>query len=104
MSKIERSPELMMFIEITGRLSVALIEFSHVYAQGKEIEEVRTNLEAEILRGNPCSLKNVSHLKHVYEVRDKSLLKGLIVLKLLFERGLNLLNKLIEVAEKDASN
>lgn len=104
MSKIEQSPELMMFIEVTGKLGVALVEFSQVYAKGDELEEVKNNLEAEILRGSPYSLENVTRLKQVYKVRDKSLLNGLIVLKLYFERGLILLNKLIELAEKDASN
>ena len=104
MSRLDKMPEFTMFIEVTGKISVALIDFSKVYAKKDELDQAKKNIDDGILRGNPYSLGNLSDLKQTYKVRDKTLLNGLIVLKLLFERGLFLLNKLIEVAKKDASN
>lgn len=104
MHKMDKSPEFMMFIEITGKLGATLVEFSEIYAKGDDLERVKNNLEAEIFKGNLDSLENVTHLKQVYEIRNKSLLKCLIVLKLLSERSLILINKLIKLAEQDASD
>ncbi len=104
MSRIDKSPEMLAFIDLIGNMSVAVLKLSDIQVGGAEVDIMTRMIDQEILRGNTQQLENSLKIKKVNKQRAKALYKGLCVLKLYFERGLYLLNKLIEQAKQDVQD
>lgn len=104
MSRVTNSPEWVEFINLTGSISVALVQLADVQVGGRKIDHITEVVDREIMEGNMSLLRESKKLNVVQKQRDMATYQGLRVLKLLFEKGLELLTKLTEMAETNVPN
>ena len=104
LSRVNQSSEMLEFIDTAAKISVAMVQLADIQVRGCQVDDLNAAVDKAILDGQVDVLKHSQQLRSLSAQRDLAEYRGLLVLKLLFERAIALLDKLIAMAKPNVPN